>query len=399
MSVMVIQMGARRNYIYAQQLEKAGLLHSLVTGLAWPSHRISAGARFLSRLSPRFAGAIARRSVAEVPPEKIKSSFLPQLVHRSLFFKDMEERFIAEDETLALLCKIRGIQGAKVVVNYIGNGGSFLEEAKRGGAKIATDFICMPTVLEIEEEEGRRWPGWGATSISHAARDLFKARIRRLLTISDIYLCPSLSVAGDLGTFAEFRPERVRLTPYGAGGFASPMVAPKPGRVLFAGACLPRKGLPYLGLAATLLRKSSTDIKIVAAGEVSPVVPKQPEVADITFLGKLDRIGMQAELAQADVFCLPSLTEGSSSAVFEALACGLPVVTTASSGSVVADGVDGFIVPERDPFALSDALRMIVEDRALRARMSQAALAKAEQYSDEACGAAFVAVMRELLEA
>ena len=102
--------------------------------------------------------------------------------------------------------------------------------------------------------------------------------------------------------------------------------------------------------------------------------------------------------ARADVFCLPSLTEGSSSAIFEALAFGVPVVTTASSGSVVTDGVDGFIVPERDAEAIASAIRRIVEDRELRQRMSESAKATAARFSDEACGAEFIRVIRELQE-
>ena len=80
---------------------------------------------------------------------------------------------------------------------------------------------------------------------------------------------------------------------------------------------------------------------------------------------------MADEMARADIFCLPSLAEGSATSIFEAMANGLPVVTTLSSGSVVADGVEGFIVAERDGAAIADAVERIVGDRVLRDRMSQ----------------------------
>ena len=51
--VMLLQLGARRNYIYARHLEEAGLLHSLVCDAAWPAGRQSWVREAASRLVPR----------------------------------------------------------------------------------------------------------------------------------------------------------------------------------------------------------------------------------------------------------------------------------------------------------------------------------------------------------
>ena len=69
---------------------------------------------------------------------------------------------------------------------------------------------------------------------------------------------------------------------------------------------------------------------------------------------------------QADIFVLPSIEEGSALVTYEAMACGLPVVTTPNAGSVVRDGVEGFIVSIRDP----DALAERIESVALRCRFA-----------------------------
>lgn len=393
---MVIQMGARRNYIYARQLEQAGLLHSLVTDLAWCEHSQGAGRRALTHLAPRLAGAVRRRTVSGIPPEKLVSTPLPHFTRAMLWRRQNEDRFVAADEILGLACRLRGLGGARVVVNYLGNGGSFLDYAKVRGAKVVTDFVCMPSVWEIEEQERRRWPAWGGTPIAQPVIDKFRIRMRRLLALSDLYLCPSNAVAADLANLPEFDPRRVRITPYGPGGVSTSALRPEVGRVLFAGAGLPRKGLPYFGLAAARLAQEGFAGKFVVAGQVTSIVRLQPETQRLEFLGVLDKAGMTEQLSRADVFCLPSLTEGSSSAIFEALAFGIPVVTTTSSGSVVQDGVEGLIVPERSGEAIATAVQTIVTDRALRHRMSQAALATAARYSDEACGAAFVDVIREI---
>jgi len=54
---------------------------------------------------------------------------------------------------------------------------------------------------------------------------------------------------------------------------------------------------------------------------------------------------------------LPSLAEGSAGVIYEALASGFAVITTESAGSVVRDGIEGFIVPEGDPQALQIVLK------------------------------------------
>ncbi len=65
----------------------------------------------------------------------------------------------------------------------------------------------------------------------------------------------------------------------------------------------------------------------------------------------------------ADIFVYPSLHEGSALAIGEALASGLPVITTANAGSVVRDGEEGYIVPIRDVEALMDRILTLYLDR------------------------------------
>jgi glycosyltransferase involved in cell wall biosynthesis len=85
----------------------------------------------------------------------------------------------------------------------------------------------------------------------------------------------------------------------------------------------------------------------------------------------------------ADAFVLSSLLEGFSSAIIEAMAAGLPLVVTDVPGirGVVADNREGLLVPPRSPAALAAAMRRMVEDAELRARLSSAARQTAARYN------------------
>jgi glycosyltransferase involved in cell wall biosynthesis len=95
---------------------------------------------------------------------------------------------------------------------------------------------------------------------------------------------------------------------------------------------------------------------------------------------------MAEEFRTADVFVLPTISDSFALVHLEALACGVPVITTPNCGSVVRDGVDGFIVPIRDAKMLAERIEQILSDRSLREQMSQNAKERAAQFTWELYG-------------
>jgi len=92
-----------------------------------------------------------------------------------------------------------------------------------------------------------------------------------------------------------------------------------------------------------------------------------------------DRTDVASLLPHFDVFALPSLAEGISNTLLEAMACGCAPVATQVGGNpeLVADGVNGLLVPPAEPQALATALARLVMDPSLRVRLAEASLDRA----------------------
>ncbi|MCC7322157.1 MAG: glycosyltransferase family 4 protein [Rubellimicrobium sp.] len=147
------------------------------------------------------------------------------------------------------------------------------------------------------------------------------------------------------------------------------------------------KGHVHLLRAMAVLVAEGHDLIATFIGEG----PERPAIAaEIARLGLSARVtlaGAQGEeavlaaLRGAHVLALASFGQGEAApvAVMEAMACGLPVVCSriGGTGDMIADGVDGFLVPQQDEAAIAAVLRDLAGDPALRARIGAAARARA----------------------
>ncbi len=142
--------------------------------------------------------------------------------------------------------------------------------------------------------------------------------------------------------------------------------AGSPLRVLFLGQVILRKGIQYLIEVARMLEHENVQFDVVGPiGITAAAVANAPR--NLTFHGRATRDQSASWYRQADVFVLPTLSDGFAITQLEAMAYGLPVVTTPCCGEVVSDGVDGFVVPPRDVATLTKIfVRYLTEPDLLR---------------------------------
>lgn len=146
-------------------------------------------------------------------------------------------------------------------------------------------------------------------------------------------------------------------------------------RVIYVGALSLQKGLPYLLEGFRRAKLPPDKSELVLVGE--PFPESKTFLPDYKTLYRHIRFIQHRDLVHVyntgSVFVLPSLQDGFGMVVYEAAACGLPIIITENVGAEIIDGEHGFIVPIRSADAIAEKLTYLYEHPDKRAQMGNAA--------------------------
>lgn len=162
-------------------------------------------------------------------------------------------------------------------------------------------------------------------------------------------------------------------------------------RILYVGQMSLQKGLPYLLEAVSSLNLHNTEVWLIGASNPETESIFERHAGSFRYLGVVPRNELHRYYSQASVFILASLQEGMAMVQAQAMACGLPVISTVNSGGedLFTHGVEGFIVPIRSPEAIREWIVYLYENPDVRQEMGQAAMKRVqslggwENYGDQ----------------
>ncbi|MBN8808846.1 MAG: glycosyltransferase [Sphingomonas sp.] len=175
--------------------------------------------------------------------------------------------------------------------------------------------------------------------------------------------------------------------------------------IVALGRLSPEKGFSVLLDAMARLRDAGVVARLLLIGEgpergaLEAAIARFDLADRVTLMGELAPADVRTELRRADIFCLPSFSEGLPVSIMEAMAAGVPVVTTWIAGipELAENGVTAWTVPPARADALADALREAIENPALAATRAAAGRARVEQLHDQAAnGRAMADLLRRL---
>ena len=136
--------------------------------------------------------------------------------------------------------------------------------------------------------------------------------------------------------------------------------------VASAGRLIPEKGVLQLAQAAQMLEQCNANVQIAVAG-AGPLENQLTamNIRNVHLLGKLDRADLAALFTQADLYCLPSRSEGFATTLLETAACRTPAIVTNVGGTdeLIPNASYGTIISDMEPNSIADALQNASSNR------------------------------------
>lgn len=385
------------SYQDALALQQAGLLERYICSVG-----VTESHRWILRFLPKYwRMKLEGRDVSGIVQSAIRTIWLPEIIQKSL----RRWQITSPDRADWLNNHLYDWIASRYVDNcdvfhFVSSVGlhSARKAKKRGATLICSERAEHPDYQrQILAEEYRR------LGIPYQPLPpIYERKVKAEYALADYIITPS-TYARQTYVDMGFREDQVIAFPYGVdlnefrplsqyptgnGKGDEQVTGNPPFRVLFVGQIVPRKGVHYLIQAFEELGLPDADLLLVG-----PVDKQMGPILDRSLKSNL-RIRLAGDIPKSDlinwygkgsVFVLPSLSDAFPLVCLEAMACGLPVITTDHVGTkeAIREGIDGFVVPTRDVNAIKEKILLLYRNPQLRQQMGQSALDRAHSYTWE----------------
>jgi glycosyltransferase involved in cell wall biosynthesis len=402
---VVCHRGSRDYYEASVALFEAGLLETLVTDFYLSPEKLPFSKALYRRYPKFFARSHPRLPASHViaPP----ACTLDSILARTRF--GTFERQIRLDRAIGQRGRLEARRRQAALFSYSYYAAeAFAEGEGRPHFRFLFQLHPHPaTVRKIFLEEIKREPRFAASLKWENELGAPQDHFDRLCSESGLANGWVVASSYTAATLAEngVRRDQIHVVPYGVDFTqfpcrTNPPASGAPFRIIWVGSMTQRKGLSYFLDAIAALPQDNLEVLICGYFAIDAEVIRERGIRSIRVLKGLPTADLTAELRAADLFVLPSLAEGFGHAIIEALASGLPVLTTASTCApdVFVDGQHGFIVPIRDSKALVERINWGREHRPELYQMGQASAAHVRQFTWERFRKGIVQAYRKMVE-
>ena len=392
---MTVHRGARDGYQVARALEEVGLLETLVTDLYWPSDR--RWAQGLERLSPRqVSQALRCRNAVNLSSKFVRScwaSGISSLLASKVRWLPFDlERSAARwcDQVLGDRAGQLATETGSALLSYSYYGYNSFSQFRGDGPRILFQLHPHPSsVRTILQNELRRSPECRSSLDKEWELALPEIDFQRL--VQEVSMAEHWMVASNFTkkTLVEngVPTDRIAVVPYGIDRsiyFGTPRVKAKKGplKLLFVGTLTQRKGIKYLVEALDLLPPGSVELT-VCGRPVDDLQTFRNSSSTIHLFPSICTADLLQAYRAADVFVFPSLAEGFGQVLLEAMASGLPTISTENTAApdLIDHGQEGFVIRPGSASELAAHIEEFLRNPDLLSAMSEGALKRAEYFS------------------
>ncbi len=400
---IVCQIGAREHYAIAAELHRRGRLMALCTdiwasaGSMWHAAALLVGASGRTILD-RFEPALSDAKVITESPAALAAKVVPDIASGT---RDQWWRIMAANrrfgEVMAWKLEKAGLlmpkdQPLPAVFAYSYAAREILSAAKRAGCPTVLGQIDPGPqenriVAEIASRHGLGQAVPAPPPASYWESWQVECALADAIVVNSAWSAELLERAG-------IAPKKIHVVPLayrreGSGrieavahSYSTAFSAKRPLLLLFLGQICYRKGV--LELIEAMRCLGDAPVRLLMAGPASPgFVQLIDSPPNIEWIGRTARSDVVRHYQRADLFILPTHSDGFAITQLEAMAHGLPVIASRHCGGVVRHGVNGWLLDEVTPAAIAARLRSVIAEPGLLPGMALRARERAADFSPD----------------
>lgn len=396
--VLLIHPGTQYAHRLAAQLARLGLLYRFITGMAFVSDNL-----LLSVLPRRLRRKLSNRVL---PPgivstqlgSRVWAEFLSQL--GLLLGMQPEQVFRSRNKRFQYSIGSREVLKTDVMIGFDTSSVIAFQTAAHLGVPCVLDqSIAHPLLKEsIYCELRLRYPKWHNDLIAKDPLDIENEQkehaLAKRIVVASTFTKNSLMQHG-------VPEEKIRVNPYGVSDdffIVRPPRADSKVRWLYLGLLGARKGLPFL-LDVWQTYNLFDVAELWLAGPAHELARESVEgLPGVKYLGRLAGKEVPSILNQCDGLVFPSFFEGFGQVILEAMAAGLPVLTTEATAGpdIIETGKDGVVIPAGNAELWGAVMADLSKDPERMAVMGRSAVDKARKFTWEAYGDRWNKILQEV---
>lgn len=412
--IIVAHPGRQHSYRLASALKKNGMLYKYVTTVYNKDSSI-----LMKFIRKNFKGSNLERAKGRRNPDLEDSDVLQigearGLIEILLARCDKSGRFYSwwqkktADYFGRYVADFAVREKADAVVMYDTNAMTCFEILERASPDILrimdTSAANRMYMKKIYEQDMELCPQF-AQKLKQERAFLWKKnscdRLQRELAATQLFLAPSSFVKNSL-EYSGIKADQIKVCPYGSNFEPVERLYDVSGNrrleAVYVGNVTEMKGIYYLLEAAMSIPLNKMRLTVVGEYDNRTGV-FDGYMKHIRLLGRVTHDEVKKILCESDIFVFPSLGEGLSLSVLEAMACGLPGIVSKNSGAndAIIDGLNGYVVDIQNSEILREKMLWFTEHRERIPDMGRAAAQSAEKYSWRAYEARVTEILKTSL--
>lgn len=400
---LLVHPGTQYSHQLAKQLYKRNLLYLFISGFIISEKSIFY--KWISKYCPNIYRKLSNRVIKELPNSKLQSYLFHEILSLiKLRNRNIEVNYFQRNNLFQKKIPISILRNASLIIGFDTSSLILIEKS----IKLKKPFILDVSIAHSIEKNivyynlTKSFPSW-AKFIELKDEKLIGIEQQEFLSATKLVVASNFTKQTLINQGID--AEKIYINPYGIDleNFRAKEQynLTKKIKFIFIGLVDVRKGIPFLLSVLTQIDPTLIQLSLVGpiSAPIKSIIETNYSSLPIKIFGKVPHAEMSDLVKLNDVFVFPTYFEGFGLVILEAMASGLPVITTTASAGpdLIENGIEGFIIEPGDEIELKRVMNYFIDNPEQIEIMGKAARKKAEKYTWDSYGKRWEKIIIDVL--